>query len=249
MAWVSLLSHANKQPRYLNTDTCSSSSSSPYAVNCVSRTSWESLAAACYCFHAHKSLHNSVCMCLELRACAEDCIPHRWCCRTGNKPFLGMTTKWVRWHITKWCHIEPCICRSNATRYRAVILTGGCMDAGAKHSWRLCCKFLIENKQTVDVVLHFKVDLERRGLKPLTTDVAINSEALPVGWQHLTQLAVMIHLLGHGLSYLASNTCHDWHSFVFVLRPTHLKRSMVNQGIECALQPTRSLAENTPSST
>ena len=50
MAWVSLSLHALKQPRYLNTDT--RSSSSPYAVNHILRASWESLAAACCHFHA-----------------------------------------------------------------------------------------------------------------------------------------------------------------------------------------------------
>jgi hypothetical protein len=52
------------------------------------------------------------------------------------------------------------------------------VDAGTKCSWSLCCKFPIENKQVVDAMLHLEVALERRGLKPLTADVAINLEAL-----------------------------------------------------------------------
>lgn len=55
MARVSLSLHANKRPRYLNTDTCSSSL--PYTVNRVLRASWVSLAAACCHFCVHGSRH------------------------------------------------------------------------------------------------------------------------------------------------------------------------------------------------
>ncbi len=58
-------------------------------------------------------------------------------------------------------------------------------------------------------MLHFKVALERRGLKHLTTDVAINLEVLLVSQQCSAQSTVMIHLLEHGLSYLARNPRHD----------------------------------------
>jgi hypothetical protein len=128
--------------------------------------------------------------------------------RWALNPPLGWSWDW--WDVATWSDAlgcTPCAPYRDANqvldRYTHQLL---CQGFGHK-TWLVLHQSLLRTKEqyTLCCVSRWL----GRDEAPLIADVAINLETFPVCWRHMTHYALVIHLFGQGLSYLARNAHHD----------------------------------------